>query len=302
MNKVLTPQFERVNVEIVNTCNLKCSFCPTPERPEKAMTPQQFSRVASSLAGRTKEIVLHLLGEPLSHPDLEGVLGEAHKIGVPINIVTNGLLLVGAKIDVVLKPIVRQISISLQSFADNFPDQNSDAYIRRIRLFCDQAFEDRPDLYVNLRFWDLTLGAEDGTSSIRESEASKRLRESLAEAFEFDWQSVRVDLRRKKNHRLRGRQYLHFDSRFTWPSLTGDVLQETGFCHALSGHVGVHSDGTVVPCCLDHNADIPLGNIFAQPIDDILSSNRAVKMKDGFRNRTLVEDLCRRCGFINRFG
>jgi radical SAM protein with 4Fe4S-binding SPASM domain len=83
--------------------------------------------------------------------------------------------------------------------------------------------------------------------------------------------------------------------------LNGDVLQETGFCHALSGHVGIHSDGTVVPCCLDHNADIPLGNILSQSIDDILASNRAVKMKEGFKNRSLVEDLCRRCGFISRF-
>ncbi len=265
------------------------------------MTPEQFFSIASSLAGRTKEIVLHLLGEPLSHPDLGGVLSEAQKVGIPINIVTNGLLLVGPKLDVVLRPIVRQISVSLQSFADNFPDQNPEAYVRRIQLFCDQALKERPDLYVNLRFWDLALGADDGSSSLQESPASKRLRDALAAAFEFDWENVRVDLRRKKNHRLRGRQYLHFDSRFTWPSLKGDVLQDAGFCHALSGHVGVHSDGTVVPCCLDHNADIPLGNILSQPIDDILSSDRAVKMRNGFKNRSLVEDLCRRCGFINRF-
>jgi radical SAM protein with 4Fe4S-binding SPASM domain len=107
--------------------------------------------------------------------------------------------------------------------------------------------------------------------------------------------------RRRKSHRLKGRLYLHFDSRFVWPDLKNQILQTKGFCHGLTGHFGIHADGTVVPCCLDHNADIPLGNAFETPIEDILNAPRATKIREGFARGELVEDLCKRCGYINRF-
>ena len=298
----ITHQFDRVNVEIINSCNLQCSFCPAGDSPKSVMSPGQFFGIAQSLRGKTKEIVLHLLGEPLSHPDLAGILSAGADAGIPINVVTNGLLLQGERAELLLRPIVRQVSISLQSFADNFKDQSPEAYVKRVKGFADLALEGRPDLYLNLRFWD--IGAMEESCPPNEAvvaPAALMMREALARAFEFDWSTVRIDLKRKKNHRLRARQYLHFDSRFVWPSLQNEVLQSQGFCHGLTGHFGIHANGTVVPCCLDHKADINLGNVFESPLDEILSSERAKALREGFARRALVEDLCKRCGFISRF-
>jgi MoaA/NifB/PqqE/SkfB family radical SAM enzyme len=287
--------FDRINIEIINTCNLKCSFCPTPEKPTAKMTVEQFSGLATTLASMTKEVVLHLLGEPLSHPDLAGILSAAQSVQLPVNIVTNGLLLTGERVDLVLGLGVRQLSISLQSFTNNFPDQDPSSYVRRIKVFVDRALAQRPDLYINLRFWDL-----DGNSA-EETNHNHNLRTILAKVFEFNWEDVHVDVRRRKNYRLTGRLYLHFDSRFVWPNLDNEIQQTEGFCHGLTGHFGIHADGTVVPCCLDHKADIPLGNVFSQPVVEILKSPRAAAMRAGFARGQLVEDLCRRCGFISRF-
>jgi radical SAM protein with 4Fe4S-binding SPASM domain len=298
----ITHQFDRVNVEIINSCNLQCSFCPAGDGPKSVMSPAQFFGIAKSLRGKTKEIVLHLLGEPLSHPDLAGILSAGADAGIPINVVTNGLLLQGERAEHLLRPIVRQVSISLQSFADNFKDQSPEAYVKRVKGFADLALDDRPDLYLNLRFWDIS-SMEDSRAPNEAvaGPAALMMREALARAFEFDWATVRIDLKRKKNHRLRARQYLHFDSRFVWPSLQNEILQSQGFCHGLTGHFGIHANGTVVPCCLDHKADISLGNVFERPIDEILSSARAKAIREGFARRALVEDLCKRCGFISRF-
>ena len=288
-------RFERINIEISNICNLKCSFCPAVERDKQVMTVERFSQVAREVAPFTKEIVLHLLGEPLGHPEFGGVLLAASDVGVPVNIVTNGLLLTGKRPEELLNPIVRQVSISLHSFEANFPDQDPTQYLKRVKHFIDRALEQRPDLYLNLRLWDLAGTSQD------ESTHNKRIRELLGEFFEFDWNDVSVDLRRRKNWRIRGRLYLHFDSRFEWPSLTSEVKQEFGTCHALKGHIGIQADGTVVPCCLDHKGDIPLGNIFESSLTSILSSPRATAMRDGFREGRLVEALCKTCGFIERF-
>lgn len=300
MNYPVSYQFDRVNVEIINTCNLACSFCPAPTKAKTLMTQEAFFKIASDLKGKARELVLHLLGEPLSHPDLAGILSAAGDAQMPINVVTNGVLLNGAKAELLLRPVVRQVSVSLQSFSDNFSRQDPMPYISKIKAFADRALVSRPDLYLNLRFWDLSTTQSSGLLDEREYERNI-FREKLAETFDFKWADVSVNLRRRKNHRLRGRQYLHFDSRFVWPSIDNDVIQERGFCHALSGHFGVHADGTVVPCCLDHGADIPLGNVFKSSIEDILESDRAVRMREGFKQKKLVEELCKRCGFISRF-
>lgn len=287
--------FERINIEISNICNLKCSFCPTVERDKQQMSVEHFTQVIQEVAPYTKEVVLHLLGEPLGHPNFPEILTAAAQVHVPVNVVTNGLLLVGKRVEDLLQPMVRQVSFSLHSFEANFPNQDPIHYLKRIKAFIDTAHETRPDLYINLRLWDLKGMTEHA------SPYNLRMRELLGEFFGFDWADVSVDLRRKKNWRIRGRLYLHFDSRFEWPDLQSEVRQELGTCHALKGHIGIHADGTVVPCCLDHKGDIPLGNIFMTSLTDILNSPRAVAMLQGFAAGLLVEPLCKTCGFIERF-
>lgn len=287
--------FERVNIEISNICNLKCSFCPAVARGKQQMSAEQFAEIALKIAPYTREVVLHLLGEPLAHPEFSEIIAAAESAKIPVNVVTNGVLLTGDRPKTLLSPGIRQVSFSLQSFAANFPDVDPRAYFRRIKHFVEQALLGRPDLYINLRFWDLT------EQTTHDNELSQTLRALIAEELDFDWQDVRVDLRRQKGWRIRGRLYLHFDSRFTWPELGGSLRQEFGTCHALKGHIGIQADGTVVPCCLDHKGDIPLGNVFTTPIEDILSSPRATAMREGFQRGILVEDLCKTCGYIERF-
>ena len=63
----------------------------------------------------------------------------------------------------------------------------------------------------------------------------------------------------------------------------------------------VYCDGTVVPCCLDHNGDVPLGNLFLQDLKEIMSTDKARRIYDGFSQRKAAEELCRRCGYARRF-
>ena len=74
--------------------------------------------------------------------------------------------------------------------------------------------------------------------------------------------------------------------------------KETG---CLREQLGVLADGTAVPCCLDHEGDIALGNLFTQPLSEILQSERACALREGFSRRRPSEELCRRCGFAARF-
>ncbi|MCI5571953.1 MAG: SPASM domain-containing protein, partial [Prevotella sp.] len=54
-------------------------------------------------------------------------------------------------------------------------------------------------------------------------------------------------------------------------------------------------DGSLVPCCLDHDGDIILGNLLHQSLEEILSSPRAQALIDGFRHHKATESLCQNC-------
>jgi len=56
-----------------------------------------------------------------------------------------------------------------------------------------------------------------------------------------------------------------------------------------------------VPCCLDSEGKIPLGNIHKTSLTHILDSERAKNMYEGFSRRCAVEELCKRCGYAKRY-
>ena len=70
----------------------------------------------------------------------------------------------------------------------------------------------------------------------------------------------------------------------------------------LRDQAAVLCDGAVVPCCLDHEGDIPLGNLLERNLEEILDTPRARALVRGFSEGRPPEALCRRCGFATRFG
>jgi radical SAM protein with 4Fe4S-binding SPASM domain len=285
--------FQKINVEISSICNLACSFCPEVIRDKKLMSPSLFRKIISQVAPLTEQVCLHLMGDPLVHPDLAQFADVCQEFEVPIFLVTNGVLLRQKHVEILLRPVFRQVNFSLHSFTDNFKDQDPTTYLERIFSFTERAFAERPELYINYRLWNLEDPRGTGAKN-REmlKKIESRFGVSINEAN---------DVRVRKNKRLLNRLYLHFDTEFVWPRADLPVLGVRGTCLGLSSHFGILVDGTVVPCCLDKEGDIALGNIESTPVAEILESARAKKMVKGFRDHELTEDLCTRCQYIERF-
>jgi len=283
--------FRKVNIEISNICNLQCSFCPEVIRPKGLMSFETFEAVISQVAQVTRLVTFHLMGEPLVHPEIVKMLDLCQEKGLRVFFVTNGMLLKDAS--VLLHPAIQQVSFSLHSFTDNFPGKDPKAYLDRIFDFTEMAFDERPQLFINYRLWN--VNSKKGTD--QESEFFfQAIEERFQVSIPRNW-----NYRSKKNLVLKNYLSLHFDTEFTWPEIDLPVLGETGTCYGLRSHFGVLVDGTVVPCCLDKEGNIPLGNLLTQPLKEILKSPRAKKMVEGFRSRQLQEELCKRCQYIERF-
>lgn len=289
----MNEKFSRIYLEIGNVCNLQCSFCPEVDRTKTRLDQESFARLLAQVRPHAEFVCFHVMGEPLAHPEFPRFVEIASALGVPVEITTNGTLLSPANVAALFQPIIRQVNFSLQSYFDNFPQANPEAYLAKIFAFCQQALRERSELYLNFRLWNITAG-----------ETRDELNEMLLQRIEREFGVMinrNVDTRLIKSKKLLGRLYLHHDSRFRWPNPRDPVLREQGTCWGTRAHLAVHANGTVVPCCLDKEARIPLGNLLEQSMAEILAGPRYQAMRAGFENGKLVEDLCRRCDYASRF-
>ena len=277
---------KQVYIEITNVCNLACAFCPGTRRERAFMTAEDFSRVLRRLRGITEHIYLHVMGEPLLHPALPALLALAGEAGCKVYVTTNGTLLGEKGAALLSAPAVKKVSVSLHSMEGNGVAALT-GYLESVWSFAERA--SAAGCICALRLWNLG-GAEE-----RNGEILSFLEGKLG-AHPLD-----LPQPRRGSWRLGEGLYLEQAERFDWPDL-GAAERETRFCLALRDQAAVLVDGTVVPCCLDHEGDIPLGNLFATPMDEILASPRARALYEGFSQGKPAEELCRRCGFAERFG
>lgn len=275
---------KKAYVEITNRCNLACSFCPKTKRAPRTMSAQEFDLVLSRLEGCVQYVYLHVMGEPLLHPELSALFALAKARGMKVCITTNGTLLSRRAGELLAAESLHKISVSLHSFEGNDgADEQKLSYLTQVWDFAEKAAE--KGVIVALRLWN------DGGADARNGEILDFLRSRTGDG----WPEMR-----NGSFRLRERLYLERAGKFDWPDMSAD---ESGaqFCYGLRDQIGVLCDGTLVPCCLDHEGDIPLGNLFAQPLEEILNSPRATAIREGFSKRKPSEELCRRCGFAARF-
>lgn len=275
-------RFKKAYLEITNVCNLNCAFCPGTRREKRFMSATDFAVLSAKLRPYTDYLYLHLMGEPLLHPELERILSIAAVQGFRVIITTNGTLL-PSRADVILSsPAVHKVNISLQSFEANAGGQFND-YVNQCAVFAKRAGESGK-LCV-LRLWN-----KNGMD-----ELNGDIESVLAKHFSKPWRESRDSLA------LADKVWLEPGEKFDWPDMTAPDGGERHFCYGLRDQIGVLCDGTVVPCCLDHEGDIALGNLFESSIDKIMSTERARAIYDGFSRRQAVEELCRRCGYARRF-
>ena len=276
----------RVYIEITNRCNLTCDFCHGTKRPLGTMPPEDFRRIAEKLRGETSYLYLHVLGEPLLHPQLKELLAIAGELGFRVCLVTNGTLLHKRREELLAAKSLHKVSVSLHSFEGNGGAGDLPAYLQQVWEVCLPLSE--RGVLCALRLWN------EGTAP----RLNGAVEAFLSQRIGRDVESLPRDAR--GNRTLRPNLFLERAERFGWPDLNAP---ESGanFCHGFTRQLAVLWDGTVTPCCLDSEGDIPLGNLLSQPLEEILQGERAVAMAAGFAARNPTEELCRRCGYARRF-
>lgn len=275
-------QFSKIYVEISNLCNLQCAFCPGTTRKKGRMSPEQFAQLAPKLLPYTSFLYFHIMGEPLCHPQLNQLLEIVGNAGFRVILTTNGTLLPKMQPLLLSAPAVHKVNISLHAFEANDLQIPFEVYLSGCFAYGQAASGQKLTVY---RLWNQG-GAETKNQEILAS---------MEQFFPRPW------LVQPRGTRIADRVFLEYGEKFDWPDLSAPKHSGRFFCYGLRDQLGVLWDGTVVPCCLDHEGDIALGNLFETDLESILNSPRAQALYHGFSRGEASEPLCARCGYARRF-
>jgi radical SAM protein with 4Fe4S-binding SPASM domain len=287
--------FKKVYVEITSVCNLACSFCPPTSRKANIIKLDAFNHILDQIKPHTDYIYLHVKGEPLLHSRIDELLDASHAKGFKVNITTNGTLIKKNREKLLGKPALRQMNFSLHSFDGHEGSTNREEYLSNILSFAREAAEH--NVIISFRLWNLQ---RDQATTV-EKRRNRETLEMLEKEFNLDYK-IEEKVVPGSGVKVANRIYLNQDHEFQWPSLQAPEDDGKGFCHALRSQAAILVDGTVVPCCLDGEGVINLGNINNTSFSEIVEGERANNLYDGFSRREAVEEMCRKCGYRKKFG
>ncbi len=286
-------KFYRIYIELTNVCGLSCSFCPTKELPNKEIDLVFFESVIEQAKIYTSEIACHVVGDPLTQSNLSDYLDIIHKHGLKAMLTTSGYFLKKHSYDTLFHPCVKQINISLNSFNKNDTSLTFEQYITPVLALCEAKLEREEELFINLRVWNLD-------ELMSERDFNQILFAKLSRTFSVPLSLDIIYKERPKSIRLASKILVHFDNYFEWPSLKNKNYGH-GTCQGLQSHIAILASGKVVPCCLDCDGIIELGDLHDASLEDILATKRTTDMLEGFKEGKAVEELCQKCSYKNRF-
>ena len=273
-------KFKKIYIEITNICNLNCSFCSKVEKERRMLSTSEFIEIINKIKDYTESIYLHVKGEPLTHPNIIEFINIAKENNLKVNLTTNGVLFPKYAEELGKCTNLNKINFSLHS-ENNIPN------------YCEKIFDSVNNLTnqtIIYRLWTLKENELDDKSTI--------IVDKIKKYYKLEGNVVNR-IKTENNIKIASNIYVDKDNEFVWPEVND--YQSRGYCYALKTQIAILSDGTVVPCCLDSNGQIELGNIFKESLEDIINSKRYQNLKKSFQDRNPCEELCKSCTFKERF-
>ena len=283
-------KFLKIYIEITNICNLNCKFCSEVKREKKSMSMDEFENVIKKVREYTNLVCLHVKGEPLLHQNLDRILEICEQNNLKVNITTNGLLLDKWKETFKKSKSLRQLNVSLHSVEQN-ENIDQEKYLEYVFSVIEEITKES-NVIISYRLWNI--------SELEKNEINRKIFKALEKFYKL--KKIEKRAKKEKFIELKEKVFLNQDYKFEWPDIEKEVITEKGKCYGLRNQLGILADGTIVPCCLDGNGSINLGNVFEiSDLKEVLETEKAKNIVEGFKCRELREELCKKCGFIKRF-
>ena len=270
-------KYRKIYIEITNICNLNCSFCSKVNRKKEYMSLNNFKEILNKIKDYTDYIYLHVKGEPLLNPNVIDMIKLCEEYNIKVNLTTNGTLFPQLVEQLKECKNLNKINFSLHS-ENNYTD------------YCENIFKSvdkLPDTVTAIyRLWTLKDNELD--------EKATNIVNKISGYYHLSAETVEK-IKSENNVKINSTIYVDKDNEFEWPEENNYISD--GYCFALKTQIAILVDGTVVPCCLDSDGKINLGNIYKEDLDAIINSKRYQSLKKSFQDRHPCEKLCMSCKF-----
>lgn len=267
---------KRVYLEITNACNLDCPFCSYTKAGEY-MDIEDIDDCLIQIKQFCNYIYLHILGEPLLHPEFNRILDLLDEYGMYLQLVTNGTLL-DKYPDILDHACLRKLSISVHSVKDV---DVSDSYFETI----NRLIESETDKAIELRFYDRNRLDDKLNAYLDELYGRYEIKETS----------------RDGSYKLNDHTYIYFQELFRWPHIEDETISEYGYCHGGTDMIAINVKKDVTLCCLDPLAHNAIGNLEKSSLKQILNSELYNSYLENIRNKRLIFPLCQKCSYRSRF-
>lgn len=230
-------------IEPTNACNLRCTFCYVTDgmsRPEGFMDFSLFKKIVDESPG-LEHLCMHNWGEPILHKDIFRMVDYAGQSGIKhIVMNTNGTLLTDEIIDRLVNSALTVVRFSIDGSPETY---------KRIRGVSLEKIE-KIILKLKKRKEAVRPALSMGVVFTVEEDTQED-----ADSYMAYWKNI-VDHVRLQPKLVRSPR------REVCPEPFGKDY----------GKLVVLWDGTVIPCCVDYNATLPLGNAWESKVMDLWHS------------------------------
>ena len=232
-------------IEPTNTCNLRCTFCFVTDgmtRDGGFMDFNLFKKIIDDCTD-LEHLCMHNWGEPLLHKDIFRMIEYAKNKGVNYVVMnTNGTLLTDKMINRIVNSKLDIIRFSIDGSAETFKRvrgvelENFEKNIKKLKIIKEKK---RPELKMGVVFT-----VEEDT-------------EGDAEEYINHWEKI-VD-------------HVRLQPKLITSPRTEVCPEPFGKDY---GKLVVLWDGRVIPCCVDYNANLMIGNIQNDTIPNLWKSEK----------------------------
>ncbi len=278
-----------VNIQLTNRCNLKCIMChhdrlqvPTRDMPldrAKAVLDQCAEMGVGS-------VCLQNFGESFLYRQLPQAIAHGVGRGLEVTVVSNGTAMPVRMARAVVEAGLDKIVFSVEgASAERYEKIRVGARFERVHRNIARLRQVRDELGAPLRI-------ELHTELFEEDEAFQdEYREfwgPLADSFSFAQLTP-----------FPGIDYLDGDGERV--HFGGEPTYAASPCLFPFRFMVIKANGDVVPCCVDQNHDLVMGNAFDRPLGDIWRSEGYARLRDAARAAEYGDfDLCSRCPTMAR--
>jgi len=273
-------------VESTNLCNLNCKMCTRREmkRPVGMMDFGLFRKIVDEAKkGGTEFLILHEMGEPLLHPKITEMIDYCEDNGIRAGISTNATLLtekIGKKL---LKSKLSEITLCM--------DGATKKTYEKIRQGANYETVKKNIL----RF--LEMKKKSGNTRMKAIVQLIEMDETVDEKEKFleEWKKTSADK-------------IFFKKFSTWADQVEGIKELAGQKHRYMNKldakrppcfipwqsVVVLWDGKVVPCCIDFDGKIELGDLTKQTLAEIWNGEPMKKLRKSHIDRKFY-GTCSNC-------